>query len=252
MKMYTKTYDSVTDSAHFKEHGFAIMDTPSMPTQVMESFNNMPRDGHSIKRLREIRLSQYFGYWEENLWIFALLPKRNYIQSAEYIRIAEAGGVMRYREQLECDPSSLISAVLNTLPIDKKENYHINVNQIRVIANMDFKGITVPEGPHRDGHEFSVIVVANRYNVIGGETQIIDPNTLEIVHRVTLQDGQAILIDDERYIHYATDIAPEKGEVGHRDIWVIEIDHWHNRTYGPAHERRASSAKLSLIEVVAT
>jgi len=57
-------------------------------------------------------------------------------------------------------------------------------------------------------------------------------------------ENQAILIDDERYIHYATDIVPVQGMDGHRDIWVIEINRWGKRAYGPSHERRASEAKL--------
>ncbi len=237
---------AVTGADHFKTHGYAVIDMPPLPEQVLDSFNNMPRDGHSLKRLRQIRLSQYFGYREEGQWIFALLPQRKYVQSAEYIRLAEAGGVMRYRERLECDPSPLMIAALDALPIDKNESYHLNVNQIRVIANAEFKGVTVPEGPHRDGHEFSVIVIAGRHNVTGGETQVIDPVSRQIVHQQLLGENQAVLIDDERYIHYATDIAPAQGTVGHRDIWVIEINRWHKRAYGPAHERRASEATLSV------
>lgn len=235
---------TVTGPDHFKTHGYAVVDTPPLSEHVLASFNNMPRDGHSLRRLREIRLSQYLGYQEEGEWIFALLPKRKYIQSAEYIRLAEAGGVMRHREQLECDPSPLISAVLSALPIDADDSYHVNVNQIRVIANAEFKGVTVPEGPHRDGHEFSVIVIAGRHNVRGGATQIIEPLSREIVHQQTLAENQAVLIDDERYIHYATDIAPEQGAIGHRDIWVIEVNRWHKRAYGPIHERRALEATL--------
>jgi hypothetical protein len=235
---------TVTGPDHFKTHGYSLIDTPPLSEEVLASFSYMPRDGHSLKRLREIRLSQYFGYREEGQWIFALLPKRKYIQSAEYIRLAEAGGVMRHREQLECDPSPLISAVLDALPVDESDSYHVNVNQIRVITNTEFKGVTVPEGPHRDGHEFSVIVIAGRHNVLGGATQVIDPQSREIVHQQTLAENQAVLIDDERYIHYATDIVPAQGTVGHRDIWVIEVNRWHKRAYGPAHERQALEATL--------
>lgn len=235
---------AVTGANHFKTHGYAVIDTPVLSRQVLETFDNMPRDGHSLKRLRHIRLSQYFGYREEGQWIFALLPKRKYIQSAEYIRLAEAGGVMRHREQLECDPSPLMAAVLDALPVDQGQNYHVNVNQIRVTANAEFKGVTVPEGPHRDGHEFSVIVVAARHNVIGGETQIIEPASGAVVHRDVLGENQAVLIDDERYVHYATDVRPVQGSSGYRDIWVIEINRWHKRAYGPTHERRAAEATL--------
>ncbi|WP_277189424.1 2OG-Fe dioxygenase family protein [Caballeronia sp. BR00000012568055] len=235
---------TITQPGHFKSHGYAIINTPPLSGGVAASFDNMPRDTHSPGRFRQIRLSQYFGYHEEGQWIFALLPKRKYIQSAAYIRLAEAGGVMRHREQLECDPSPVISAVLEALGVDQTVHYQINVNQIRVIANGEFKGVTVPEGPHRDGHEFSVIVVAKRHNVTGGETQVIDPASRDIVYRQVLGENQAVLIDDERYIHYATDVKPAHGTTGYRDIWVIEINRWDKRAYGPAHERLASETKL--------
>jgi len=238
-------HNAQTATDYFRRHGYVVIDTPPLVPEVLSSFDRMPRDGHSLKRLREIRLSQYFGYNEDGQWFFALLPRRNYIQSAQYIRLVEAGGVMRHREQLECDPSPIVTRVLQVLAIDPHENFHINVNQIRVIVNENFKGVTVPEGAHRDGHEFSVIAIASRCNVLGGETQVIDPTTREIVHRQTLKENEAILIDDERYVHYATDIVPENGSVGHRDIWVIEINRWRKRAYGPAHERRAKEAKLS-------
>lgn len=77
--------------------------------------------------------------------------------------------------------------------------------------------VTVPEGPHRDRHEFSVIVIANRHNVRGGETQVIEP---------------------------------EHGDAGHRDIWVIEINRWDQRAYGPKHERQASHARF--VEEIST
>jgi len=242
MKSTALRKQAVTAQTDFEANGFAVIEVTKLPDDVLASFDRMPRDTHSLSRLREIRLSQYFGYWEEGKWFFALLPKRKYIQSAEYIRLAEAGGVSRYREQLEIDPSPLISCVLDNLPVDRSSSFQINVNQIRVVANPEFKGVTVPEGPHRDGHRYSVIAVAYRHNVDGGETQVIDPVTNEIVFRTILNENQAILIDDERYIHYATNIVPAQGSVGHRDIWVIEVNPWENRAYGPKHESLASGA----------
>ncbi|GGX98770.1 hypothetical protein GCM10007160_28120 [Litchfieldella qijiaojingensis] len=231
-------------SAHvdYLRKGYCVVDMPVMPRDVLESFDNMPRDFHSLGRLRQIRLSQYIGFWDESEWVFAVLPQRKYIQSARYIKLEEAGGIPRHREQLEVDPSPLIARVLDNLPIEQHEMVQINVNQIRVTANAQYRGVTVPEGPHRDGHEYSVIAVVRRENVIGGETQVIDPLTNEVVHRQVLEENQAIIIDDERYIHYATDIEPATGELGYRDIWVIEINRWENRAYGRAHEREAMAS----------
>lgn len=221
----------------YLENGYCVIDMPEISRNLLDSFDNMPRDTHSPGRLREIRLTQYIGYWEDGEWLFATLPKRKYVQSADYIKLAEAGGVPRHREQIVGDPAALVAAVLNQLPVELSDMFQINVNQIRVIANAEYKGVTVPEGPHRDGHEFSVIAVARRNNVRGGETQVINPKNQEILFRTTLDENQAILIDDERFVHYATNIEPEEGDVGYRDIWVIEINRWQNRAYGPAHER---------------
>ncbi len=224
-------------NSYYLEHGYCVIDMPEIPSSLLGSFDNMPRDMNSLGRLREICLTQYIGYWEEGEWVFAVLPKRKYVQSADYIQLAEAGGVPRHREQIIGDPTVLVAAVLNQLPVDLNQMFQINVNQIRVTVNAEYKGVTVPEGPHRDGHEFSVIAVAKRNNVKGGETQVIDPKTREILFRTILDENQAILIDDERFIHYASNIESEEGDVGYRDIWVIEINQWKNRAYGPAHER---------------
>lgn len=234
---------SLPQTGDFASDGWTVIDTPPLSSEMLATFDDLPRDKHSPSRYRTARLTQYFAYHEEGEWIFAPLPRRDYIQSAEYIKLAEAGGVRRFREQLVCDPSSLLVAVLSELPIDLNEHYQINVSQFRVIVDRTWRGITVPEGPHRDGHRFSVVGVARRHHVDGGETQVIDPASGEIVFRTILQNNQAILMDDARWIHYATDIVAAEGyESGYRDIWVIEVDPWAQRCYGPLHERRASAS----------
>lgn len=244
MNMSLTKPDLQSTNEQYIDNGYCVVETPALSHEIVASFDELPRDCHSMSRLRKIRLSQYFGYFEDGEWIFGLLPKRRYIQSPEYIKLKEAGGVLRYRDQLTIDPSPLMSCIMQELPVDAGDIFHLNVNQIRVIANEEYRGVTVPEGPHRDGHEFSVIAVAARENVVGGETQIIDPNTGNVVFRHELKENEAIIIDDERYVHYATNIEPEDGSTGYRDIWVIEINKWENRAYGPAHEKRARGMEL--------
>lgn len=231
------TSPRILANADFIKNGYCVIEMPEVSADLLESFDSMPRDMHSLGRLRKIRLSQYIGYWEEGEWVFAVLPQRKYVQSPKYIKLEEAGGVARHREQIVGDPSSLIAAVLDNLPVSHLEMFQINVNQIRVVSNNEYKGVTVPEGPHRDGHEYSVIAIAKRSNVTGGETQVIDPATNKVIFRTTLDVNHAILIDDERFIHYATEIEHIEGDTGHRDIWVIEVNHWNNRAYGPTHDR---------------
>jgi hypothetical protein len=114
----TKT-DLKPANEQYIENGFCVVKTPALSHEIIASFDELPRDCHSKARLRKIRLSQYFGYFEDNEWIFGLLPKRRYIQSPEYIKLKEAGvsstGQRKYALQLlqrcqvvECFPRSFI------------------------------------------------------------------------------------------------------------------------------------------------
>lgn len=237
----TMTLKRVND---FEKNGYVVINLPKPSKEITDSFNNMPRDSHSLGRCRHIRLSQYFIYWEDNSWVLALLPQRKYVQSAKFIRLAEAGGVKRHREQLQVDVTSVVSPIMDALGLERSGQYQANVNQIRVVCNEEFKGITVPEGPHRDGHQYSVIAVVKRENVDGGVTQVIDPDTIETLFETTLEENQAILLDDENFIHYASEITPTSGNTCYRDIWVVEINEWSNRCYGPTHDREASLYKI--------
>jgi len=225
----------------FAKQGYTVIKLVQPSAEIINSFDNLPRDTHSMGRLRQIRLTQYFSYNDDGEWVFATLPKRDYIQSSEYIKLAEAGGVRRHREQLEIDPSNIVSEIMNSLPISKDKLYQVNVNQIRVISNGTYNGITVPEGPHRDGHEFSVIAVVTRKNIEGGKTQIFSPDAEKLLFEHTLSENQAILIDDERFVHTASNIKHVIGSEGYRDIFVIEVNHWNNRAYGLKHEKSAES-----------
>lgn len=241
--MKTNIIDSgAANENQFDTVGYNVVNLPSLAREVIDSFNNMPRDLHSLGRCRYIRLSQYFVFWDECGWVLALLPRRKYVQSAKHIRLAEAGGIKRFREQLEIDTTSIVTPIMDALNLDRCAQYHVNVNQIRVVCNQDFKGITVPEGPHRDGHKYSVIAIAKRENVVGGVTQVIDPVSREVIFETVLEENQAILLDDERLFHYATDISPKFGAEGYRDIWVVEINEWEKRCYGPVHDRAASES----------
>ena len=236
---------SSTVEGDFAKDGWAVVETPVLSDEVLASFDDLPRDMHSLSRHRTARLTQYFAYHEEGEWFFAPLPRRDYVQSAEYIKLPEAGGVRRFREQLTCDPTPVVEALLAALPVNLSQQYQINVNQFRVIVNSEFDGIPVPEGPHRDGHQFSGIGVVRRHQIEGAETTVIDPKSGDVVFRTTLQSNQFLLIDDARYIHYTSDFAAADGhQDGFRDIWVIEFDPWEQRCYGPLHEQRALASSV--------
>jgi hypothetical protein len=59
--------------------------------------------------------------------------------------------------------------------LDQDASWQLNVHQVRIVSAPGVKGVAVPEGPHRDGHHYTVTAVSRRHNINGGETQLMPP-----------------------------------------------------------------------------
>ncbi len=100
--------------------------------------------------------------------------------------------------------------------------WHIEAHQFR-IDTAGGVGRPTPEGAHRDGVDFVVVLLVGRCDVKGGETRVFDvhgPNGVRFVMQAPLT---ALLLDDARVIHETTPILPlHTGQQGgHRDTLVL-------------------------------
>ena len=102
------------------------------------------------------------------------------------------------------------------------ERWHIEAHQFR-IDTAGGVGRPTPEGAHRDGVDFVVVLLVGRLHVKGGETRVFDAHGPNGVRFVMQQPLTALLLDDERVIHETTPILPaSKGATdGHRDTLVL-------------------------------
>ena len=84
-------------------------------------------------------------------------------------------------------------------------------------------GRPTPEGAHRDGVNFVVVMLVARTGVKGGETRVFDANGPQGVRFLMQQPLTALLLDDARVIHETTPIFPDHadGEEGYRDTLVL-------------------------------
>jgi hypothetical protein len=84
-------------------------------------------------------------------------------------------------------------------------------------------GRPTPEGAHRDGVNFVVVMLVARHGVKGGETRVFDANGPQGVRFVMREPLSALLLDDARVIHETTPIFPDHadGEQGFRDTLVL-------------------------------
>jgi hypothetical protein len=220
------------------EDRFVIIDLPPTPNESLRTFDNLVLDQHCGGKHRYRRFSQYKMLFERDRWNFELLPHRPYLVSSKYNTFA--GGFHRHYQPLECDWTAHIDWGAKAIPLDTNDEWQINVHQTRVITTPEIRGICVPEGPHRDGHEYVMIAVYQRNSVSGAEMTLLPLGGGEPFYRATLQDGQAVLLDDERMFHDVTDIEPI-GVSGHRDIVVVAFSRWKDKWYGEDFEQNVLS-----------
>lgn len=98
---------------------------------------------------------------------------------------------------------------------------HVEVHQFR-ITTVDGIGRPTPEGAHRDGVDWVVVLLMDRVGVRGGETRVFAADGPAGI-RFTMQEPlTALVLDDHRVIHETTPLQPEPGATdSHRDTLVI-------------------------------
>ena len=100
--------------------------------------------------------------------------------------------------------------------------WYIELHQFRIEVNGSDVAKPTPEGTHRDGVSFVMMVMLNRTNVGEGTTTIYDLEGARL-HEFTLTTPLEMAItNDERVLHGVTPIVQlDPDRPGHRDILVI-------------------------------
>lgn len=217
------------------EQGFALIDLPETPQEILDSYDDCPVDEHMGHGTRFKRFSQYkLVHDDKEGWLFSRLPHRDYTAFKEFNPVG--GGFKRKYEPLQVDFTPLIRAGIEGLGLDTGDDWQINVHQNRSIADGERNGPLTPEGVHHDGHEFVLIGVLRRNNVGGGLTRLWNPGEDEPFWTGTLQPGQAVLLDDRAIAHDVTDVTSADGGPGNRDIFIVAFSRWAEKWYGEDHD----------------
>lgn len=225
-------------TARLNEQGFTIMDIPDVPTEILDSYDDLPHDPYMGNLTRYKRFDQYrLSHDDEQGWQFELLPHRDYTTFTKFNSVA--GGIRRTYEPIKVDFTPIIKLGAERLPLDTTQDWQINVHQNRTVATPEKPGQLTPEGVHHDGHEFVMITVFRRVSVDGGETRFWNLGADQPFWRGTLEEGQSVLLDDKAIAHDVTDVLPKDGEPGHRDILIVAFSPWQERWYGDEHDAAA-------------
>nr|WP_240449387.1 2OG-Fe dioxygenase family protein [Streptomyces harenosi] len=217
----------------FHGQNYQLVTLDDIPDAIRDEFPTLPLDQYCDGKFRHRRFSQY-RIRHTSAWELELLPHRPFCQATQFNGVT--GGLLREYEPLRIDPSPLVRAGAETVPLDETLEWQVDVHQWRVIVNDETRGVSVPEGPHQDGHTYSMIAVVDRHNIGGGETQLMTLDSEEPFLSLTLGPGEAIVLDDRAMRHYATDITTPAGQEGHRDLFLLAYNTWPERRYGETYE----------------
>ncbi|GAB3379612.1 2OG-Fe dioxygenase family protein [Lysobacter fragariae] len=101
-------------------------------------------------------------------------------------------------------------------------HWHIEVHQFRIEAKPGEPGEPTPEGVHRDGVDYVLVLMVDRKNIASGTTTIHTGDGALLGSFTLTQALDAALVDDARVFHGVTPVEPlDPALVAHRDVLVV-------------------------------
>lgn len=190
-----------TDLRPVQPYWLGLPPDPYMPTDER-------RRRYAVARYRQGKLS--------------VLPDEPHLQPPKYNRLF--GGIARNLAPIEPtffgEPAlgEILSQSAACLPLQRC--WRLQIHQFRINA----PGSPTPEGLHRDGADYVLMVMIRRHEVTGGVTSLYELHNDDPVASVLLKrPGQALLLDDRRVRHYVSEIALRQpgARDAFRDMLVI-------------------------------
>ncbi len=106
--------------------------------------------------------------------------------------------------------------------VPEAKKWHIEVHQFRIEAKTGEAGKPTPEGMHRDGVDYVLVLLINRRNIASGTTTVHDLDKRALGSFTLTDPLDAALVDDSRCYHGVTPVEPENpAQPAYRDVLVV-------------------------------
>ena len=158
-------------------------------------------------------------------------PHQPHYQSRDYNPLN--GDIERWFEPVEPEIAGhpALRAILDTCyrlfhgltpAATRPASWHVETHQFRIEANAGEAGQPTPEGMHRDGVDWVLVLLIGRVNVKSGETTIADQRRGPLGSFTLTDPLDAAVTDDNRVYHGVTPVTPlDPALPGHRDVLVV-------------------------------
>lgn len=158
-------------------------------------------------------------------------PHQPHYQSRDYNTLN--GGIERWFEPVtdatgEHPALAAILATCNDLftaltqPVLRPKVWHVETHQFRIEAQPGSQGLPTPEGMHRDGVDWVMVLMVRRENVARAETSIHDLERRLLGSFTLEQPMDAAIVDDSRVYHGVTPVTSlDADKPAWRDVLVV-------------------------------
>lgn len=159
------------------------------------------------------------------------LPHQPHYQSTDYNRLN--GGVERWfapvDEQVASSPLLIRlldvchDAFAHAAGLTAEDAvWRVEMHQFRIEADARTPGQPTPEGTHRDGVDWVLVMLVARDNVAGGVTAITDAHGTSLGTFALERPLDAVWLNDHEVWHGVTPLSPDRSDrPAHRDVLVL-------------------------------
>ncbi|WP_338804390.1 2OG-Fe dioxygenase family protein [Xenorhabdus griffiniae] len=179
-------------------------------------------DGGQYRRRRYSTLSSDVTSREVRLE-----PHQPHFQTKHYNNLN--GDIERHYEPIkdEIIKSKIMKSIFHLshdlfTELSPKGNWHIETHQFRIEVTDNQIGKPTPEGIHRDGVDYVLMLCINRINCIGGESTIYDKNKNKLISFTMKNAFEMVMLNDKELFHGVSPIFRiDKEKKAVRDMLVI-------------------------------
>jgi hypothetical protein len=102
------------------------------------------------------------------------------------------------------------------------QHWHVEVHQFRIEASSNTLAKPTPEGVHRDGVDYVMVMMVKRENISSGKTTMYDLEQKTLDSFTLIAPLDCALVNDNRCMHGVTPIEPlDDTKPAYRDVLVV-------------------------------
>lgn len=194
-----------------------------------QSWNDLVLDAYMRDEGR-YRKRRHAAFKVSAMGVITALPAQPHYQSLDYNPLN--GGIARHFAPMH--PTNTGNALFTELlqrfaelvkPLNADvQNWLAEAHQFRIEPTPDAAGLPTPEGVHRDGVDYVLVLMVARENIAAGTTTVHLAGGLEVGSFTLSQPLEAVWLDDSRIFHGVTAVHARDPELpAYRDVLVLTL-----------------------------